>query len=462
VALTQKNASKPSLRPRVAILGAGSCGLVALKTLREYGLDVVCFEQGREVGGLWVLNNSSGRGGTYESLHINTSKTQTQFSDFPFPDELGNFPHHSHIANYLRNYAQHFELLRDIRFNEKVDHCAPLDGGGYQLTTAHSTERFDALIVANGHHFAPLLPEHSLYSEFKGSTLHSYDYRSPDRPLALRGRRVVVVGMGNSAMDIACELSRSDAAQHVTVSARRGAWVMPKYLRGKPIDGPAFFPHWLPGKLRRRLVTRAFELIYGKMSDFGLPEPDHLIGESHPTISTEFPHLVKNGDIELRPGFRYADGDRVHFTDGSSSKCDTIIFCTGYKIEFPFFSNEHICAPENQIDLFYRVFHPEHRHVFFIGLLQTIGAVMPVAEAQARAIGMHLCGAYNLPDKASMLASINIHSQMMSSRFVQSARHTMQVIPEAFHPALNAELEAGVRRAQRKVGIAFPSTNAAQ
>ncbi len=438
------------------MIGAGSSGLAALRALVAQDLDATCFEQGHDVGGLWVKGNSNGRKGAYASLHINTSKDNTQFSDFPMPEELGDFPHHSELARYFRSYAEHFDLLDRIRFGRQVKRCIPLESGGYELTLTEEreTSRFDAIVVANGHHFQPHLPEPTTYATFDGEVIHSYDYESPTTPLDFRSRRVLVVGIGNSAVDIACELSRSGASR-VILSARRGAWVMPKYLRGQPIDGPAFFPHFLPGKLRRILVTQSFRWIYGSMNKFGLPEPDHLIGEAHPTISSDLPHLVKSGQIQVRPGFAFASDRCVLFADGSTEDVDAIVFCTGYQVAFPFFDPEHIAARKNELPLFFRTFHPEHRNVFFVGLLQTIGAVMPVAEAQARAIALHLCGEYNLPDAHSMFAHIQESDEKMKTRFVPSLRHTMQVIPEHFHPALKRELREGKRRARRREGIAF-------
>lgn len=272
---------------------------------------------------------------------------------------------------------------------------------------------------------------------------------------------MLVVGIGNSAMDIACELARSGAGSQVTLSARRGAWIMPKYLRGRPIDGPAIFPHWLPAHLRQRLVTRAFSWLYGTMRDYGLPEPDHLIGQAHPTISTEFPVMVKSGDIAVKPGFTHARGPHAFFSDQSAIEADAIIFCTGYRVAFPFFATTHIDAPDNVLPLYLRTFHPQLRHVFFVGLLQTIGAVMPVAEAQARAIAKHLVGQYNLPSQVEMLRAIEHYDQQMKTRFVPSLRHTMQVIPEDFYRMLRLEIRRGERRAQREQGLAFTSAGAA-
>lgn len=421
---------------------------------------------GNDLGGLWVRGNSNGRPSAYASLHINTSTQEMEYSDFPMRRDIGLFPHHRHIAEYFRAYAHHFGLEEHIRFQSRVEHCRPLGDPqspqGYRVTVRNMNtgechdEDFSALVVANGHHFSPSFPQPDLAPAFEGLVLHSSAYQSPTEPHDLRNHRVLVVGMGNSAMDIACELARTGGAEKVCVSARRGAWVLPKFLRGQPIDQGNVIPLWLPPALRRRVVTRSFEWIFGKMSDFGLPEPDHLLGEAHPTVSSDFPPLVANGDIHMRPGIAEGAGRTIRFTDGREDDFDTIIYCTGYKIEFPFFAPEHLSAPENEIPLYHRAFHPVHRQVFFVGLLQTIGAVMPVAEAQAKAIAEHLSGEFNLPSQEEMNRSLEAERVAIQKRFVASKRHTMQVDPTTFHKRLHKDLIRGRKRAKRGEGIAFP------
>lgn len=447
--------------PRVCVIGAGCCGLTSIKALKEAGLDPVCFEMGSHVGGLWVLGNSNGRGGAYRSLHINSSKKRSEFSDFPMPDSWGHYPHHEQIAEYFNDYAQHFDLGSSIRFRHEVELCRPRSEGGYEVIVVNhasgskETQLFDAVVVANGHHFAPQPLPHHLAENFGGTAFHSHHYLSPSEPHDLRDRSVVVVGIGNSAMDIACELSRLGGARSVTLSTRRGAWVLPKFLQGKPIDQGSFLPQFLPDRLKRQIGTWLFRQLHGSMKSYGLPEPDHLIGEAHPTMSTELPSLVASGDIQVRPSIASCQGKRVVFADGRQQQADAIIFCTGYRIEFPFFSPEHIAAPENELPLFLRAFHPQHHSVFFVGLLQTVGAVMPSAEAQARLIAAHIAGNYHLPASADMRARMQSQHRAMKNRFVSSARHTMQVVPEDFLSELKREEKAGRWRAKKGRGVAF-------
>lgn len=445
----------------ICVIGAGPAGLSAVKALKEAGFCPIAFEMGTKVGGLWSIDNDNGRGGAYETLHINTSTKAMEFSDFPMRTDIGDFPGHEHMAAYFSAYAEKFGLLSHIQFNKEVVKCSP-SPDGYRISvvdrkTGKKDEReFSALIVANGHHWSPAYPPRDRFASFEGAVLHAIEYRSPKNPRDFSEERVLVVGMGNSAMDIACELSRDNNAKSVSVAARRGAWVLPKYILGKPLDQGQLIPLWLPGKLRRRVVTKCFELLHGSMPSHGLPEPDHLIGEAHPTVSSEFPARVSGGHIQMRKGFVSASGKTVTFADGLTSDYDTIVFCTGYNVEFPFFAQSHISAPKNHLPLFHRAFHLEHRRVFFVGLAQTIGAVMPFVETQSRLIAAHLKGDYNLPEVARMKDAVVNEEREMMDRFVQSQRHSMQVIPEEFQKRVAQDLKWGYARAKKREGLPFP------
>lgn len=448
-------------RQRVCVIGAGCSGLVSVKALREVGHEAHAFELGSKVGGLWVQDNDSGRSAAYDSLRINTSRSQMQFADYPMPSEYGDYATHRQVAEYFRAYAAHFDLERCIRFRTEVSSATPT-ASGYSVvsrnldTGTSSVEHFDAVVVASGHHFAPLFPDPPAPGAFDGLTLHSHAYRNPDRPAQLRGRRVVVVGFGNSAVDIASELALASGPGQVTLSTRRGAWVLPRYLLGRPIDQGRLLPGWLPDRLRRRIATWAFRKIRGSMSDFRLPEPDHLIGEAHPTLSDELPTLVKSGAIQVRPSIRRLRGQSVEFDDGNEVEADAIVYCTGYRVSFPFFAADHVSADDNDLPLFRRVFHPTHRRLFFVGLAQPLGAIMPIADQQARWIADHLAGNYNLPAEGELAHDIARERASLKARYVTSRRHTMQIDPAEYAKSLDAEWGRGRRRAQRHLGQPFP------
>jgi hypothetical protein len=137
----------------------------------------------------------------------------------------------------------------------------------------------------------------------------------------------------------------------------------------------------------------------------------------------------------------------VRFIDGSAVDADTVVYCTGYKITFPFFAPEFLSAPDNQIALFRRVFDPSIPDLAFIGLLQPLGAIMPLAEAQGAWVGDYLLGEYALPDAAAMRADIDADQKAMRRRYVASKRHTIQVDFDDYLYALAKERRAGAQRA---------------
>jgi thioredoxin reductase len=453
--------SAQSQSARVCVIGAGCSGLVALKALREVGVDCVAFDLGSDVGGLWDQNNTSGRSAAYDSLRINTSRQQMEFSDYPMDPSFGDYPCHHQVASYFRGYADRFGLRDAIRFQTEVETISPLQGDGYLVRTRPRQgdareERFDAVIVASGHHFSPAFPNPAPEGSFSGETLHSHTYKSPDRPIELRGKRVVVVGMGNSAMDIATELARSGS--RVFLSYRRGVWVLPRYLFGKPVDQGTLVPHSLPPRLRRRLITFAFRRLVGSMSDFGLPEPDHLIGEAHPTLSSELPELVRTGRVQMRKRIAKMNGRMIAFEGGAQEEVDAIVYCTGYRVTLPFIPTDHVNVTDNQLPLFLRVFHPMHRRLFFIGFAQPHGAIMPIAEKQASLVASHLAGGYNLPAQPELERAIAQESLRLEKRYVKSTRHTMQIDPEIYGRILWIESLRGALRAKLSRGQTFGLT----
>ncbi len=432
--------------PRVAIIGAGASGITALKTLVERGFNVTCFDASDRIGGNWVYENSNGTSACYRDLYINTSRLRMAYSDYPMPEDYPDYPNHVQIAAYFDDYVDHFGVRNRIRFQTLVSHAARLADGTWELTLGDgSSERFDALLVANGHHWDPRWPEPAFAGSdsFQGEQMHAHSYMRPD---SLNGKDVVVLGIGNSAMDISVEASYT--AENVYLAARRGAHIVPKYIFGKPTDqlGGWVNPR-IPFKLRQMAVEKLINTYVGKVTNFGLPEPDHQFGESHPTVSSRILDRITHGAIKVKPNIRRLDGNEVEFDDGSRVHADVVIYCTGYKISFPFFDEDFISAPDNRIDLYRRVFHPEIKNLFFIGLLQPLGAVMPLSEAQGCWVADYLAGDYQLPAEFEMRSFIADDMAKMQKRYVASKRHTIQVDFDDYLYDLAKELAAGEARA---------------
>ena len=363
----------------------------------------------------------------YRSLHINTSRERMEYSDFPMPKSYPDFPHHTHIAKYFDDYVDHFGIRDRIRFETGVERVARRRRrrvGGRARRTARrtATTRCWSPTATTGTRAGPSPPSPAA-EEFEGVQIHSHDYKGDD-PDFFRDKTVVVLGMGNSAMDIAVEASF--VAQHTYLAARRGAHVIPKYLFGKPIDQIGGSTK-IPFPVRRRVLEGMLKVYLGDMERYGLPKPDHRFGGAHPTVSDDILSRMAHGTITAKPNIASLTRDGVRFADGSEVEADVVVYCTGYKVTFPFFDAGFIAAPDNDLPLFRRTFHPDIPNVFFIGLLQPLGAIMPIAELQSEWVSDFLAGRYALPSPGELRADIEAERRSMFKRYVASKRHTMQI-----------------------------------
>jgi cation diffusion facilitator CzcD-associated flavoprotein CzcO len=447
--------------PRTCVIGAGVSGLTAGKALSDWGIPYTCFESSDDVGGNWYFKNPNGRSSAYRSLHIDTSKPSISFRDFPMPEHYPDYPHHAEIAAWLRDYADAFGLRENIRFRTTVETAERLPGGGWRIVTdAGDEDRFDALLVANGHHWNPSLPDFP--GRFDGDTLHSHHYIDVTDPLDLRGKRVVVVGIGNSAVDIASELSRKGVAEQVFLSTRSGAWVMPKYVFGRPPDQIVKTVPWLSLRLQRFLARPLPRIASGRMEEFGLPKPDHHFLEAHPTVSSELLLRLGSGDVVAKPNIAELVGDRVRFEDGSVEAVDAIVYATGYRITFPFFAEEFISAPDNRLPLYKRMFKPGVDDLAFIALAQAIPTLFPFAEGQSKFLARWLAGEWALPPADEMEREIAADEARFVAHFNNRPRHTMQTDANVYAYDLERKvLPAGRARAARGEGARLAGRAAA-
>jgi cation diffusion facilitator CzcD-associated flavoprotein CzcO len=431
--------------PRACVIGAGSSGIAAVKALHERSIPFDCFEASDVLGGNWVFGNRNGMSAAYRDLFINVSRERMSYSDFPMPSSYPDFPHHTHIAEYFNAYVDHFGLRDLITFNTSVTHAARREDGCWEVTLDTGDSRvYDALLVANGHHWDPRWPEPAFpgADTFAGEQIHAHAY--VDNSL-FAGRNVVILGMGNSAMDIAVESSY--VAARTYLAARQGAWIIPKYVFGRPVDqlpNDARVPFWI----RQRIIHRIIKSYTGDPERYGLPRPNHRFGEAHPTVSGRILDRIAHGTITPVPNIAALEGSQVRFTDGTVVDADVVVYCTGYRISFPFFDEDLVSAPDNHIELYRRVFHPDIPGLYFIGLLQPLGAIMPLAEAQSEWVGDHLLGDYALPEPADVRADIAADQAAMRARYVASKRHTIQVDFDDYLRDLAAERRAGAQRAR--------------
>ncbi|NXT40745.1 FMO5 monooxygenase, partial [Pelecanoides urinatrix] len=427
---------------RVAIIGAGVSGLCALKCCLDEGLIPTCFERSGDIGGLWRFEErpEEGRASIYRSVIINASKEMMCFTDFPIPEDFPNYMHTSKIMEYFRMYAQHFDLLRHIRFRTSVCRVAKRPDfattGQWEVVTESQGKQeeaiFDAVLVCTGHHTEAHLPLSTFpgLEKFEGWYLHSRDYKS-SQPFS--GKRVVVVGTGNSGVDIAVELSHS--AKQVFLSTRRGTWVLHRVGDGGyPFDMNYLsrFVQFISSSrllpqgtnnflLERKLNARFDHALYGL-------QPRHRIFDQHPTVSDDLPNRIISGTVLVKPNIQEFTETSAIFEDGTREDIDAVVFATGYSFSFPFLEG-CVKVVENQVTLYKFVFPPnlEKPTLAFIGLIQPLGPIMPISELQCRWATRVFKGLQDLPPSANMLADIMQTKEEMAKRYVTSQRHTIQV-----------------------------------
>ena len=423
---------------KVCIVGAGSSGLAAAKTFKERGIPFDCLEREHDIGGLW--NDATPTGVVYETTYLVSSRDYTGFEDYPFPEEYPVYPSHRETLAYLRAYALNFDILEHIEFNANVERVERAGGGwSVQITGEERPRFYRALVIANGHHHVPRIPE--IPGTFSGEILHSRDYRTLKQ---LADKRIVVVGTGNSGCDIVVD--GTSVAQRVWLSMRRGTYFVPKFLFGRPMDGiinffekipmPRGFRNWAYTRWHRRMV--------GKNERYGLPEPEHRILDAHPTMNTMLPQLVAHGRIGIKPAITEFAGNKVRFSDGSEVEADLVVYATGYEIVLPFIDNDLVFGPDKRPLLYLNVFHPELDDLFAVGLIQANGSIWRLADLQAQLVASFLVSQGAQHERADWFRKLKRRGResMSKGTYVDSERHRL----EANYPAYRRMLKRHLRR----------------
>ncbi|HEX3141472.1 MAG TPA: NAD(P)-binding domain-containing protein [Rhizobacter sp.] len=407
----------------VCIIGAGSSGVTMAKALKEQGVAFEVFEIGSGLGGMWRYENDNGLSSAYRSLHIDTSRNNLGYSDFPIPHHYPDFLSHAQVLEYLEAYAERAGVKSHIRFNTRVDKVSPAGDGHWSVQLAGGeVKRYRAVLVANGHLWDARWPDFP--GRFDGLALHSHHYRSAE---PFKDKNVLVVGIGNSGVDIAVDVCKS--AKSTLISTRRSAWVMPKYIMGVPVDRWSSFlmrKLHLPTRLARSVMRRLAYLAVGDQARFGVPRPAHAIWQEHATLSQELLPYVGHGWISIKPNVRELQGTQVAFDDGSSAPVDAIIYATGYRTRFPFIDPALFQVGDGPVSLYRRMLPPALPGLYFVGLVQPIGPTIPLVEIQARWVASVLAGHTALPDMSVMHAEIARH-HAHQSRYLGSARYTLEV-----------------------------------
>jgi Flavin-binding monooxygenase-like len=427
---------------KICVIGAGPSGITAAKNLLQAGLeDVVVYDRNRDVGGNWIFSLEPSHSSVFETTHIISSKALSAYDDYPLPKDYPDYPGHTELKAYFQGYADHFGVTSRIRFRTEVKRAEPEAAGpGWRVTLGSGeVERFDILVVASGHHSDPRLPSYP--GEFRGRWLHAHDFKSA---APFKDQRVLVIGGGNSACDIAVETSRVSA--FTGISMRRGYYFVPKFLFGLPTDELHAKLSWVPRPILVRVLRLLLRVVNGDFARYGLERPDHELLASHPVVNSELLYFIRHGRIHPRRDVERLQERTVVFKDGRREPYDVIIAATGYRITFPFFDRSLVDYESGEVSLYLRCFHPRRRDLFFVGLLQPLGCIWPLADLQSRLIASFLGGRYRLPpDLDARIAHENAH---IARTYMRTPRHTIEVDYEPFRRRLERELprEAPVSR----------------
>lgn len=366
-----------------AVIGAGPMGLCTARRLAQYDLPWVGFEIHSDVGGLWDIDSPTST--MYQSAHLISSKHKTEFADFPMGDDVPTYPGHVHLKKYFQDYARHFNLYAHYEFNTEVIKVAPQDDH-WVITTRmagkESTRAVAGVLIANGtlHHANEL----ALPGQFTGQVLHAKEYRYAEQ---FKDQRVLIVGCGNSGCDIAVDAVHQAAS--VDMSVRRGYYFLPKFIMGKPTDTLGGMVR-LPNRLKQWVDGLLIRLIIGKPSQYGLPDPDYRLYESHPVINSIFLHHIGHGDIKPRPSITKADGNTIHFSDGKSAEYDMVLAATGYKLHYPFIDSSLLNWRHYAPELYLNVFNPKQPNLFVMGMVEAAGLGWQGRDDQAHLVALFL------------------------------------------------------------------------
>jgi len=405
------------------IVGAGSSGLAVAKNFLQCSIPFDCIEREDDVGGNWYYGKP--HSSVYQSTHLISSKRLTEYTDFPMPDEWPHYPRHDQVWQYFRSYAQRFRLYERIEFNRAVERIEPAEAGWEVTLSRGETRRYRGVVIANGHNWDPKWPDYS--GRFDGQVLHSCQYKTPD---VLQGKRVLVVGAGNSGCDIAVESAQYAAA--TIHSARRGYHYLPKFLNGKPADvcGERLLRWRLPTWLRRMIAARLVKMAIGRPQDYGLPMPDHQLFETHPIINSQMLYYVGHGRITAKPDVKELRTNRVRFVDGTEEPIDVVIYATGFRISFPFIAREHLNWRGERPELFLNVFHPSRDDLFVCGLIQPDSGQWGLVDYQAQLIARYVLAIDRHPAAAKTFRDLKAatHEDLASGiKYVESSRHLLEV-----------------------------------
>jgi dimethylaniline monooxygenase (N-oxide forming) len=432
---------------KVSVIGAGSGGICVAKHLIQAGHDVTVFEAGSYIGGLWKYENDNGYSQAYLHLCIISPRGKTKFPDFEFDDTTPRFPSHWDMYRYLQAYADHFGVTERIRFLTPITNVEPVfdpasEPPRWILHFPQGQETFDHVVVATGHLSEP---SHSAFlrDNFAGEYIHSSQYRTAT-PFV--GKRVCVVGTGNSGVDIASE--SCTIADRTVLVARSGVRIQPKVVFGLAFPDIAIGLRkpWMPNWVLTRLLKTLTYLAHGDQNRLGLRAPS---GRQHPTSSETIVAHIEFQRVIVKPGIKSIAGKTVTFEDGTEEDFDILVAATGYHVHLPFLHPSVIPVEGNHVDLYMRIFPVNWPGLYFLGMLNPLLAYSQIFEAQSRTIVQAVNGGIRLPSKEEMLAEIEQKRTIAAAIYEKSARHELEDPDTAYPYTMAAFRRQSAIRARR-------------
>ncbi|KFM74152.1 Dimethylaniline monooxygenase [N-oxide-forming] 5, partial [Stegodyphus mimosarum] len=427
---------------RIAVIGAGPTGICSIKCLLEEGMEPVCFERTNHIGGLWRYHDEDieGLASVMKTTVINSSKEMTAISDFPPPEDAPNYMHNKQIYNLLKTYAETFDIEKYVHFHKEVvevDMAENYEETGRLVVVVRDTETqetskdiYDGVMVCIGHHVYPNIPTFPGTEKFKGKIMHTHSLKKIDE---FEDQVVVVVGVGNSGMDAAVEIST--VAKQVYLSSRKGTWVLPRVgPKGFPLDVTLtnrftkilmrILPYFLVCWFSEKVLNYTFDHeIYSL-------KPKHRIWSQHPTVSDTLPLKILTGRVLVRKNIRkFVENGVIFEGEDDVTECDSVILATGYRIHFPFLNDKLATIKNNEVHLYKYIYPPHLKHptLAIVGLIQSVGGGFPIGEAQCRWISLVFKEKMKLPSREEMEADIKSKREFNEKRYVKSERHTIQV-----------------------------------
>ncbi len=420
---------------RYAVIGAGPSGLSAARALQKQGIEIDGYEASHGVGGLWDISNP--RSSMYESAHLISSRTTTEFAEYPMRT-AADYPSHRELREYFQSYADHFSLTALFRFDTHVTRLEPAESGWNLTATGPDGEQtrwYAGVILANGTLATPNTPQFA--GEFTGEILHTHFYKSAAQ---LAGKRVLIVGAGNSGCDIAVDAVHHAASTEMSV--RRGYYFVPRYLFGRPSD-TLNQGRPLPARLKQAVDSRVLKAFTGDPVKFGFPRPDYRIYESHPIVNTMVLNHLGQGDLRIRADVERFDGETVHFRDRSSGEYDLVLLATGYTLAYPFVDPEHLSWRAAAPRLFLNIFPATFNGLYVMGMVEASGLGWQGRYEQAELLAAYLAAAENDPVRAERFRERVTRSPWPDVtggyRYLNLDRMSYYVNKDAYRGAVRAE-----------------------